>query len=140
MAVMRESLLGRRSGSYGRAISEAAVFAAEEIGCRLIVVISRSGHMARRIASLRPRQRIIALTTIEKSYRQMALLWGIEPYICAGGASEQSTLFEQADRMLLDSRLAERGESVVVMAGRVDDIVISHSMKLHRVGDLVAAS
>ena len=137
MTVMRESLFGRRSGSYGRAIAEAAVFAAEEIGCRLIVVISRSGHMARRISSLRPRQRIIALTTIEKSYRQMALLWGIEPYLFAGEASEQSTFFEQADRLLLDSRLAERGESVVVMAGRVDDIVISHSMKLHRVGDLV---
>jgi pyruvate kinase len=136
MTVMRESLFGRRSGSYGRAIAEAAVFAAEELGCRLIVVISRSGHMARRIASLRPRQRIVALTTIEKSYRQMALLWGIEPYLFAGEASEQSTLFEQADRMLLDSRLAERGESVVVMAGRMDDIVISHSMKLHRVGDL----
>ncbi|HEX5736480.1 MAG TPA: pyruvate kinase [Blastocatellia bacterium] len=140
MTVMRESLFGRRSGSYGRAIAEAAVFAAEEIGCRLIVVISRSGHMAGRIASLRPRQRIVALTTIEKSYRQMALLWGIEPYLFAGEASEQSTLFEQADRLLLDSRLAERGESVVVMAGRVDDIVISHSMKLHRVGDLVHAS
>lgn len=137
MTVMRESLFGHRSGSYGRAIAEAAVFAAEEIGCRLIVVISRSGHMARRISSLRPRQRIIALTTIEKSYRQMALLWGIEPYLFAGEASEQSTFFEQADRLLLDSRLAERGESVVVMAGRVDDIVISHSMKLHRVGDLV---
>jgi pyruvate kinase len=140
MNVMRESLFGRRSGSYGRAIAEAAVFAAEEIGCRLIVVISRSGHMARRIASLRPRQRIVALTTIEKSYRQMALLWGIEPYLFAGEASEQSTLFEQADRMLLDSRLAERGESVVVMAGRMDDIVISHSMKLHRVGDLAPVS
>ena len=140
MNVMRQSLFGRRSGSYGRAIAEAAVFAAEEIGCRLIVVISRSGHMARRIASLRPRQRIVALTTIEKSYRQMALLWGIEPYLFAGEASEQSTFFEQADRLLLDSRLAERGESVVVMAGRVDDIVISHSMKLHRVGDLIPAS
>jgi pyruvate kinase len=140
MNVMRESLFGRRSGSYGRAIAEAAVFAAEEIGCRLIVVISRSGHMARRIASLRPRQRIVALTTIEKTYRQMALLWGIEPYLFAGEASEQSTLFEQADRLLLDSRLAERGESVVVMAGRMDDIVISHSMKLHRVGDLAPVS
>ena len=96
--------------------------------------------MARRIASLRPRQRIVGLTTIEKTYRQMALLWGIEPYLFAGEASEQSTLFEQADRLLLDSRLAERGESVVVMAGRMDDIVISHSMKLHRVGDLVTSS
>ena len=138
--VMRESLFGRRSGSYGRAVAEASVFAAEEIGCRLIVVISRSGHMARRISSLRPRQRIIALTTLEKSYRQMALLWGVEPHLLDGNAPGQSTLFEQADQVLLDSRLAERGESVVVMAGQLDDIVLSHSMKLHRVGDLAPSS
>lgn len=137
--VLRDSLFGRRSGSYGRAISEAAVFAAEEIGCRLIVVISRSGHMARRIASLRPRQRIIALTTVEKSYRQMALLWGVEPYLLERNTLEEMSLFEQADRALLDNHLAERGESVVVMAGRVDDIVLSHSMKLHRTGDLAPA-
>ncbi|HJQ70243.1 MAG TPA: pyruvate kinase [Blastocatellia bacterium] len=138
--VMRESLFGRRSGSYGRAIAEAAVFAAEEIGCRLIVVISRSGHMAKRIASLRPGQRIVALTMVEKSYRQMALIWGIEPYLFDGGEPERGTCFEQADRALLDYGLAERGESIVVMAGRLEDIALSHSMKLHRVGDLVPAS
>jgi pyruvate kinase len=138
--VMRDSLFGRRSGSYGRAISEASVFAAEEIGCRLIVVITRSGHMARRIASLRPRQRIIALTPSEKSYRQMALIWGVEPYLLDRNALDQRSLLEQADRALLDNRLAERGESVVVMAGRLDDIVLSHSMKLHRTGDLAPAS
>ena len=136
--VMRESLFGRRSGSYGRAIAEAAVFAAEEVGCRLIVVITQSGHMARRIASLRPRQRIIALTPVEKSYRQMALLWGVEPYLIEGVGKTSSSSFEQADRALLDRRLAERGESVVVMAGRMNDIVISHSMKLHRAGDLTS--
>ena len=136
--IMRESLFGRRSGSYGRAIAEAAVFAAEELACRLIVVITRSGHMARRIASLRPRQRIIALTQVEKSYRQMALLWGVEPYLFDRDTGSTGSCFEHADRALLDYRLAERGESVVVMAGRMNDIVISHSMKLHRVGDLTS--
>jgi pyruvate kinase len=92
--------------------------------------------MARRIASLRPRQRIIALTQVEKSYRQMALLWGVEPYLIEGVGKTSSSCFEQADRALLDHRLAERGESVVVMAGRMNDIVVSHSMKLHRAGDL----
>ena len=85
----------------------------------------------------------LALTSLVLAgaiFLSFQLLWGIEPYLFAGEASEQSTLFEQADRLLLDSRLAERGESVVVMAGRVDDIVISHSMKLHLVGDLVPVS
>ena len=45
-----------------------------------------------------------------------------------------------ADRALLDQKLAERGESVVVMAGRVPDAVMSLSMKIHCVGEMGAAS
>jgi hypothetical protein len=37
---------------------------------------------------------------------------------------------------LIELGLAERGESVVVMAGRMKDLTISLSMKLHRVGEL----
>src|SRR5262249_11847339 len=78
---MMRSLLGQISGSYGLAVAEAWLFAAREIDCRLIVVITQSGHMGRRIAGLRPKQRIIALTTSETTRRQLALLWGIEPYL-----------------------------------------------------------
>jgi pyruvate kinase len=135
-AVMRERMFGRGSGSYGRAVSEAAVFAAEEVGCRLIVVITQSGHMARRIAALRPRQRIIALTPDEQTRRQLAVLWGVEPYALDDCAPESNDLLVCADRALLEYKLAERGEGVVVMAGRLNDVTISLSMKLHLVGEL----
>ena len=135
-AAVRHSMLGRRSGSYGRAISEAALLAAEEISCRLIVVITKSGHMARRIAALRPSHRIIAITSVEKTYRQLAGTWGVEPYQIEDGLLESESLLASADRVLLANKVAERGENVVVMAGRVDDVIISLSMKLHRVGDL----
>ena len=135
MTAMQESIFGRRSGSSGRAIAEAAVFAAEEIGCRLIVVITQSGHMARRIAALRPRQRIIALTDSPLSRRQLAGLWGVEPFLlknCPPGSDE---LLEHGDRTLVDRQLAVPGEPVVVMAGRLRDAKISLSMKIHIVGD-----
>ena len=135
---MRERMFGRCSGSYGRAVSEAAVFAAEEIGCRLIVVITQSGHMARRIAALRPRQRIIALTADEQVRRQLAVLWGVEPYPLDGCVPESNDLLACADHALLDLNLAERGEGVVVMAGRLNDVTISLSMKLHHVGEFVS--
>ena len=136
--VMRETIYGRRSGSYGRAVSEAAVFAAEEVGCRLIVVITQSGHMARRIAALRPRQRIIALTPSEQTRRKLAVLWGVEPYMLDECSSTSDDLLQCADRALVEYKLAERGESVVVMAGRLEDITISLSMKLHHVGDFTS--
>jgi hypothetical protein len=40
-----------------------------------------------------------------------------------------------ADRALLEHKLAEPGESVVVMAGRVPDPVMSLAMKIHCVGE-----
>ena len=75
-AMLRQTIFGRRSGSYGRAIAEASAYAAEEVGCRLIVVVTDSGHMARRAVALRPRQRIIALSPSEVSRRQLSVVWG----------------------------------------------------------------
>jgi pyruvate kinase len=134
---LAHSLIGRRSGSVGRAVSEAAAFAADEIGCQLIVVISESGHMARRIAALRPRQRIIAVSPLEKSQRQLAITWGVEPYPLVDCGSADGSLLACVDRTLLENKLAERGEMVIVMAGRLPDIAVSLSMKIHQVGDLV---
>ena len=132
---IRQTVFGQRSGSYGRAVAEAAAFAAEEAGCRLIVVITQSGHMARRIAALRPRQRIIALTPSEAALRQLAILWGVEPFLLEECPPASDDLLTRADRALLEYRLAERDEAVVVMAGRLSDVSISLSMKLHQVGE-----
>jgi pyruvate kinase len=133
--VIRQSVFGSRSGSYGRAIAEAALLAADEAGCRLIVVITQSGHMARRIAALRPSQPIIAMTTNERTRRQLAITWGVEPYVISSEADTSDGLLPLVDRALLERKLAEPGESVVVMAGRVSDVVISLSMKIHFVGE-----
>ena len=129
-------MFGRSSGAPGRAVAEAAVLAAEEAGCRLIVVITQSGNMGRRVAALRPAQRIIALTQNDLTRRQLAATWGVEPYRLSDVSIEEG-LLPLADRALLDHKLAVRGETVVVMAGRVPDVVIALSMKIHCVGEMV---
>ncbi|HSF25801.1 MAG TPA: pyruvate kinase, partial [Blastocatellia bacterium] len=134
--LMRLEAASRRSGSNSRAIAEAASFAAEEIGCRLIVVVTRSGFMARRIAAVRPKQRIIAFTEIEQTRSQLAAVWGVEPYLPHPGDDSSEDLLVRADRSLLEYKLADRGESVVVMAGQLADKSLSKSMKIHTVGEL----
>lgn len=133
---MRQTIFGQASGSYGRALAEAAIYAAEEVNCSLIVVMTISGHMARRVAALRPRARIIALTPHETSYQQLAASWGIEPFLLKGCQPDADDLLARADRALMEYHLAERGENIVAMAGRMKDLSISLSMKLHHVGDL----
>jgi len=134
--LMGRALLGRPSGAPGRAVAEAAVLAAEEAGCQLIVVITQSGNMGRRVAALRPAQRIIALTQNDQTRRQLAVTWGVEPYPLGASGSIKGGLLPLADRALLEHKLTERGETVVVMAGRVPDVVISLSMKIHCVGEM----
>lgn len=134
--IIRRAVLGRQSGIPGRAVAEAAVLAAEEAGCRSIVVITQSGNMGRRVAALRPAQRIVALTQNNESLRKLAVVWGVEPYLLGTDGSIKGGLLPLADRALLEQNLAARGETVVVMAGRVPDIVISLSMKIHSVGEV----
>lgn len=129
-------LEGRQMGIYGRAIAEAATYAAEEIRSKLIVVFTKSGNMARHLATLRPAQRIIALTPNEGTCRALAAVWGIEPHLfdLSGYARD---LLARADQQLIDLGLVKRGETIVSMAGYLpEQPSISSMMKLHRVGEI----
>src|SRR5262249_38689555 len=112
----RKDAFYRSSGSVGRAVAEAAVFAAEEVGCRLIVVFTQSGHMARRVAALRPRQRLVALTPAEDTRRQLSISWGIQSYVLPVSTTESDQVLWAGDRALISYKLAEPGEKVVLMA------------------------
>ena len=135
-ALQAGDAFGRSSGTPGRAIAEAAVLAAEDLGCRLIVVITQSGNMAQRVSALRPMQRVIALTQSDQTLRHLVLRWGVEPYRLEASAFTDGGLLPLADRALLEHGLADRSEQVVVMAGRVPDQVISLAMKIHTVGEI----
>jgi pyruvate kinase len=132
-------LVGVHTGTVGRALAEASLFAAEEIAARTIVVFTQSGGMARHMASLRPKQRIVALTPTERLRTQLAVLWGVEPYGMRL-AETSDALLADVDRALLETGSAERGETVVLLVGTVETETAvpnpaSTALKLHRVGD-----
>jgi pyruvate kinase len=134
----RELIHGQQKGTEGRAIAEAAIYAANELRAKLIVVFSKSGTMARHLAALRPEQRIIALTPHERAYSALAAVWGIEPHLLdfSGRSSE---LLERATQTLMHEGVVHQGETIVLMAGRLpEQPSLSSMMKLHRVGDIEA--
>lgn len=129
----RESV-EKRTGEEGRAIAEAAVFAAREMNSNMIVVFTKSGTMARYLAALRPPERIIAFTPHERTRRALSAVWGIEPYLL-DFSGRGADLLGRAEESLLDAGLAEKGEVVIAMAGRIpEQPSLSSMMKLHRVG------
>jgi pyruvate kinase len=132
----RDQIHHHQTGQEGRAIAEAAVFAAQELRAKLIVVYSKSGTMARHIAALRPVQRIIAFTPSEKTHAALAAVWGIEPLLL-NFSGRIADLLGRSDDALIKHGLASSGETVVVMAGRIpEQPSISSMMKLHRIGEI----
>jgi pyruvate kinase len=113
-------------------MAEAARFAAEEIGAGLIVVFTQSGDTARSIAALRPRQRIVAFTTLAPSYHQLALSWGVEPYLLDRFPSGGEEMLALADQALLRHKLAAPGETIIAVTGSLEGSGLSNSMKIHR--------
>lgn len=131
-----ERFIGVHTGSHGRAIAEAAVFAAREVQAAKIIVFTEGGGMPRHLAALRPPQRIIALTSNGSTYRQLAAVWGVEAIRVDFGWSPDS-LLRQGDRALLQHGIADEGETIVYMAGHLSRMPFSTMMKLHNVGDFV---
>lgn len=134
----RELIHGSQKGTEGRAIAEAAIYAAQELNSKLILVFSKSGTMARHLAALRPAQKIVAFTPHTRSYNALAAVWGIEPHLL-DFEGDSSNLLARADEALIKLGLAIRGEMVVAMAGRIPtQPSLSSMMKLHAVGEIEA--
>jgi pyruvate kinase len=124
---------GRQSGRVSRALCEAAAFAAEEMGTRVTAVLTESGLMARRLSALRPEQRIVALTNSADVQNELALIWGVESLI-APHADTTEAMLKSGEKTLLESGAVEKGEMIVIMAGRLSGLGLSSSVTLFTVG------
>ncbi|HMG76735.1 MAG TPA: pyruvate kinase, partial [Pyrinomonadaceae bacterium] len=125
-------LVGRQSGRVSRALCEAAAFAADEMNTRIIAVFTESGLMARRLSSLRPDQRIIALTSSREAMNELSLMWGVESVLISRSKSTEE-LLKLGEQTLLQADLVEIGETVVIMAGRMSGLGLSSSVTLYTV-------
>jgi len=103
------------------AIAAATTAAAKSLGAPVVVVFTKSGFSARIIASHRPAVAILVLTDVERTYRQLALVWGVIPELVPRAANYEE-MFEHA-RLVIERRgLAQRGDRVLVTAGVPFDV------------------
>lgn len=125
---------GRQSGKVSRALCEAAAYAAEEMGTRVTAVLTESGLMARRLSALRPEQRIVALTSSPNVQNELSLIWGVDALISPPAHSTEEML-KYGEKTLLEAGAVEKGEMIVVMAGRLSGLGLSSSVTLLTVGE-----
>ena len=73
------------------------------------------------MASQRPEVPILGLTPVERTYHQLALIWGVIPAL-APQTDSYSTMFEYARHEILQRGLARPGDRVLVTAGVPFDV------------------
>ena len=103
------------------AIAAATVAACRMLDAPLVIVFTKSGSTARVVASARPEVPILGLTDVERTYRQLALIWGVIPELVPHTDSYESMVklgLEAARRR----GLATEGQRVVVTAGVPFDV------------------
>ena len=80
---------------------------------------------------------MIAITPENHVYNQLALSWGVEPYI-SELVSTTDEMVRQADTIIINAKKAQKGELVVIVAGSPPGIPGSiNAMRVHKVGDAV---
>ncbi|MDQ4122824.1 MAG: pyruvate kinase [Acidobacteriota bacterium] len=127
---------GEVTGRTSRALCKAAAIAAEELEVSKIAVFTESGHMARRLSSVRPEQQIFALTTDQDAHTSLSLVWGVKPFMQTRGESTEEML-KKGEQTLLDAKVVEQGETLVMMAGRLSGLGLSSSVVVSTIGEQV---
>ena len=98
------------------AVSHSTCAAAFDLDAKAIIAVSQSGYTARKISRFRPSAPIIAPTTSEKAYNQLALNWGVLPTLSKKQDSSDD-LFRHVVNCALNTGMVAEGDLVVVAAG-----------------------
>ena len=102
--------------STEQAIAAATTAAVRMLAAPCVVVFSKTGFTARIVSSHRPGVPILALTDEPRTYRQLALVWGVIPQLIPHAANYDHVV-EHALETLKERGLAEEGHRVVITAG-----------------------
>ncbi|BFH64457.1 MULTISPECIES: pyruvate kinase [Paenibacillus] len=98
------------------AISQSVAISALDLNAKAIITSTESGLTARVVSKYRPQAPIIAVTTKERTLRQLALSWGVTT-VQGKTASSTDEMFEYSMKGSLETGLVQPGDLVVITAG-----------------------
>ena len=125
------------TGRTSQALCKAAAFCAREKMTNKIAVFTESGLMARRLSSIRSGLRTFALTNSGDVRNQLALIWGVEA-LCHESIETTESMLKDGEETLLKAGFVQKGETIVMMAGRLSGLGLSSSVVVRTIGEDVA--
>jgi len=102
--------------SITNALSYACSSMADDLNAAAIIVPTRSGETARRVARFRPRCVQIATTDVFRVYHQMAVVWGVHSLYVQSSESTDA-LMREAVAAVVEAGFARKGDLVILSAG-----------------------
>ncbi|MEI6044443.1 MAG: pyruvate kinase [Chloroflexota bacterium] len=99
------------------AISQAACNISRELGAVAIITPTTSGTTARMVSRNRPGVPIYAITQEESTYRQLAMVWGVEAILAELHNNNTDERIVQAVQQLLSYGLVKPSDTVVITGG-----------------------
>jgi pyruvate kinase len=130
---LRDERKPRGQVSTEYAIAAASSAAVRMLGSPCLIVFTKSGFSARIVASQRPNVPILVLTDIPRTYRQLALIWGVIPELVPH-ANSYDEMVKMALEAVKRRGLARPGDQVIVTAGVPFDVPgTTNSLKVETV-------
>jgi len=105
------------ASSQEHAVSAATVDAVRRVNAPAIVVITRSGFSARLVSSYRPSVPVFAVTTDRATYRQLSMVWGVQPVLAENIEISYNSLTAFGLESVLSSGVGKAGAVIPVTAG-----------------------
>lgn len=113
-------------------VCRSAVDVATVLNAKAIVVSSFAGKSVRSVRKYFPVAPMLALTTEEKTLRQLCLTKGVAAQLVSE-FPDSDTLFAEAKKRVVDAGLANAGDKIVVVSGALVQKGSTNSISVHRV-------
>lgn len=124
--------------SIVNAIGVSVAHTALNLNVKAIVAATESGSTARTISKYRPHSDIIAVTPSEKTARQCAIVWGVNPVVKEGRKTTDA-LLNNAVATAVETGRVSNGDLIIITAGvPTGEKGTTNMMKIHLVGDEIA--
>ena len=140
-AELREQRVPAAGESATDALARSARYLARDVGASTIVVASESGYTARKVAKYRPETPIVAATPDDSVRRRLVLSGNVTPVRVDLSGDGADAVIHDAIAAALDSGIAASGETVVALAGMMNDISgvdTTNTLKIHTAAAVLA--
>lgn len=99
------------------AIAYSSCILAEELGAKAIVVFTKSGSSAKRVAKFRPKPIIIVNVHDEEILRRMKIVWGVIPYMVLSERENSEDMVKEFIKKAYKESLIKEDDILVLTMG-----------------------